>query len=212
LSTFNSSAKALCKLIINLAGKHGIYEHICLIPATYEFLNIYHLSIKNGLIPQAKLDINASGTQINPATVAAQKTKTFFFGLKGIVRSLKLLYSSMRGGQAFNAAELELVLEKVINTCSMFYGDSAADIGKMQAFIDTILKAYARPFPYTPLFKLVKHTLADYGSAVEAYIYEYSIDERYRSMTEVPVPAELGTLAAEIAKKSSHFSNLVKGL
>ncbi len=212
LTEFKTTANSLCKLVISLSGKYALYEHMCMIPKIHEHLNVFHLSLKNSLIAQAQADSKILGSAINPETIAAKKTKTYFFGLKGVVRSIKLMYSSIKGKQAINEIELLQILEKAICTCRIFYGNSAADIQKLKAFIDNLLQDYARPFPYTSLFTLVKKTIAEYGSQVENYVQDYTIDEKYRTLTETPIPVNLGKLSTELSKNHQHFTQLLKGL
>ncbi len=61
---------------------------------TFEFLNVLHLSIKNSLLPKLTTEITIE-SPINPRNAAEINAKSFFFGLTGIMRSLKLMYSSM---------------------------------------------------------------------------------------------------------------------
>ncbi len=82
----------------------------------------------------------------------------------------------------------------------------------MKFFIDELLKDYARPYPYLPLFKLTKKTIADYGSIVESYIYNFTTDEKYRSLTDEPIPISFGKLLEEINKNHQHFIKLEKAL
>jgi len=138
-------------------------------------------------------------------TIAEKNTKSFFFGLKGIVRSVKLMMSSLKGQEVVNEVELQLILEKSISTCVFFYGNTTAQVNKLKIFLDSFLEQYDRPFPYEHLFKLLKSTLAEYGTEVERYIHSYKIDEIYRE--SVPgIPTTLGKLMEKLKSRRDYFA------
>lgn len=204
-------AKSLGELILYLFNKKNLLERIPLIPETCEYLNTYHLFIKNSLLQQIPCQIETIPT-INPTIVAANSTKPFFYGIKGMMRSFKLMYSSLKGKEAINETELQLILEEAINSCRIFYGDSREDVHCLKAFINNLIKQFTRPFPYNQLFKLTKKTIVNYGNQFESFILEQEIDEKYRQQKEPVIPKSFAKLVENIRQKDTIFTNFVSSL
>ena len=204
-------ATSLGELVLYMYNKKNILERVPLIQETYQYLNIYYLSIKNSLLDKISLEILADSS-INPINAAEKGTKVFFAGVKGLLLSFKLMYSSLKGREAINEIELQLILENAINSCRIFYGDSRQDIHRLKIFIDGLIKKFSRPFPYNQLFRIVKITMADYGSNVESFVHSLEIDEKYHSNQKTKMPKSFGKLVYIIEKRYEIFTKFNRAL
>ena len=160
-------------------------------------LSVFHLLLKNRLIPDLQRESALQGSTLSPITIAAKMTRTFFTfftGATGIIRSLKLMMTSLTGQAAINENELQLTLEKAIMNCKTYYGTSRDDLKKMKLYIDTLVGHYPKPFPYNDLFKLTRTTLSAYGEEVDKFIRLQDIPMDAQTLTKASLPAKVGLL------------------
>jgi len=198
-------ANLLGNLVVTLYHKRQINESLSTVNEALEFLNIFHLLLKNRLITSLQKEVELSGSALNPITISAKMTQSFFTGAKGIIRSLKLMMASLTGQGSVNETELQLALEKGIVNCKHFYGKSHADLKKIKTYIDSLVGHFPKPFPYNDLFKLTKTTLSSYGDEVEKFIHNYTIPREMQTLTTVNIPAKVGKLVAAIVKHRKAF-------
>lgn len=196
---------AVNNLITSLYQKRQLKETMTTVNEALDFLNVFHHLVKNRLIPSLQQEVTVPGSVLSPIPLAAKMTKSFFLGAKGIIRSLKMMVSSLTGQPAINEIELQLILEEAIANCRVFYGKSRDDLKKMKFFIDSLVGNYTKPFPYNDLCKVVKTTLTAYGEVVEKFIEAYTIPKDLRESATVEVPAKVGKLAAAIIRHQKIF-------
>jgi hypothetical protein len=198
-------ATATSNLISSLYQKRQLKETMATITEALDFLNIFHLLLKNRIIPDLQKEVATKGSTLSPIPLAAKMTKSFFIGAKGIIRSLKMMMSSLTGQPALNEIELQLILEKSIANCRIFYGKSRDDLKNMKYYIDSLVGQFPKPFPYNDLCKLIKTTLTSYGEEVEKFIEGYTIPKDMRQLSTVEIPAKVGKLTATIIKHRNSF-------
>lgn len=198
-------AALLANLVVSLYHKRKVKDSLATVNEALEFLNSFHLLLKNKLIASLQREVEAPGSALNPITIASKMTRSFFMGAKGILRSLKLMMNSLTGQGAINEAELQLTLEKGIANCKYFYGKTHGDLKKIKLYIDNLVGHYSKPFPYNDLVKLTKTALSSYGEEVEKFIQGYDIPREMQTLTTVEIPAKVGKLIAAIAKHKKAF-------
>lgn len=206
LNGIMEQATVLGNLVVSLYHKRSLKDSLATVNEALELLNIFHLLLKTKLIAGLQKEVEVSGSPLNPITISVQMTRTFFTGATGILRSLKLMMTSLTGKGAINEAELQLILEKGIVNCKHFFGKSHADLKKIKLYIDSLVGDYAKPFPYNDLFRLAKASLSAYGEEVEKFIANSDIPKEMHSLTTVKVPAKAGKLLAAIAKHNIAFA------
>ena len=119
---------------------------------------------------------------------------------------MKLMFKSLSGDAAINQVELQLILEKAINNCGIFYGKSPKDVKELAAFIDSLIKQFSRPFPYDNIFLLVKQAIATYGTNVERFIKQYNTKKEFQAISKADIPSTFGKLATALLAKRSTFA------
>ena len=192
-------------LLSALYHKRQIKETMATVNEALDFLNIFHLLLKNRIIPDLQREVEVQGGALSPITLAARMTRSFFTGAKGIIRSLKLMMTSLTGKPAVNENELQLTLERAIMNCKTFYGKSRDDLKKMKHYIDSLVGQYPKPFPYNDLFKLTRTTLSDYGDEVEKFIQNHDIPKEMQKLATVEIPSKVGKLSAAITRHKALF-------
>jgi hypothetical protein len=210
LTDISKHALTVSKIISGLYHKKELKNTIVKIAETLELLNIYHLAIKNKIIPKIKEDIEDPQSEINPIVIAAKMTRSFFTGTKGIILSMKLMVKSLAGHEAINQVELQLILEKAITNCKIFYGKSAKDIKELRIFIDDLINQFSRPFPYDNILVLVKQTIAVYGNNVEKIFKQYETKKNFQTIAKTKIPATFGKLAVTVVNKRDAFKKANK--
>ena len=103
-------------------------------------------------------------------------SESYFSGIKGLLRIIKLLFGSAGSKKMVNETELKEKLQKILNTCSLYCSNNKDAIEEMREFIHGHLEMYHKPFPYNGLFDVCKKTLGLYGETVERTIFSYQID------------------------------------
>ncbi len=198
-------AGMVANLISALYHKRQLKETMTTVNEALDLLNIFHLLLKNRIIPDLQKEVALPGSPLSPITIAAKMTRSFFVGAAGIIRSLKLMMTSLTGKAAINENELQLTLERAIMNCKTFYGSSREDLKKMKFYIDSLVGQYPKPFPYNELFKLTRATLTTYGDEVEKFINNHEIPKEMQNLSASPLPAKIGPLLAAIARHKAIF-------
>ena len=205
LKQIPTHAKALGNLISGFYHKKKILGHLEAIEESLEILNIYHIVLKNNIITTVVSEIENQESTIAPVNIAEKMTKDFFDGAKGIIRSFKLMVSSLKGKPSITEVDLQLILVKAITDCKVYFSKSAEDIKKMTAFFDSLLSEYNKPFPYNDLFQMCKTTVSKYGQFLEEYIKKFSIGSDIRSLSTVKIPSTFGALAQKVKERKALF-------
>ena len=198
-------ARSFGTVIDGLYHKRQLKNNIEAIDETIELLNIYQLSMKNKLLPDLTESIDDYSSKLNPTSLSAQKTKDFFIGAKGIIRSVKMMMTSLKGHEGINEIELQVILEMALNKCAIFYGKSPKDIQKLHSFIHNLIADFQRPFPYDDLLATTKRTIAAYGTEIEHYIKGYNIPSELKTLTTISIPSTFGGLFKKITEKKAIF-------
>ncbi len=204
-------AAAVYRLLSDLYHKRETVQTCAKIAESLEFLNIYHLTLKNKIIPAFQDEIKKNNSLVNPATLSSKKTRDFFTGPKGIIRSMKLMMTSLKGHHALNQVELQIILEKAVNSCKTTHISSNKDGRELRDFIDSLINHFSRPFPYDVIFTLVKQTITAYGQAAEQMVKNYGVKKNLQNITPVKLPASFEKLALLLEKKQTSFIKANQG-
>lgn len=200
-----NQAAAVHKLLNDLYHKRGVIQTCAKIAECLEFLNIYHLTLKNKIIPAIQDEIQKNNSPVNPATLTTKKTRDFFTGPKGIIRSMKLMMTSLKGHQALNQVELQIILEMAVNSCKTTHLSSNKEECELRDFIDNLINRFSKPFPYDIIFTFVKQTITAYSQAVEKMVRGYGVKKNLQHITPLKLPASFENLALLLDKKRKSF-------
>ncbi|MHB8149005.1 MAG: hypothetical protein ACYDIB_02460 [Desulfobulbia bacterium] len=200
---------SLARNLIGLRNKAQNLKQIQFLPIVLEETRTLHYTIKNTILPEMIRQIKEPGSLVNPNTVAAEKTTDFFMGLKGFVRAVKLLFSAAGGQKAIKSEDLHLILIDILNTCDTYYGNTKADVARLNIFLETKLRDFEQPFPYEGLFRTAKEAISTYGSRLEKMLYGFeTTDFSSDDAEEKPTPAHKTTVGRLVAKLEVRTANL----
>jgi|GEM_PF-2618719 len=211
LQGLKTHAASLGSLICGLHHKRQLQKNMETIGETLELLNIYQLALKKKLIPALTAEIDTPASSLNPTSISAAKTKDFFLGAKGIIRSVKMMVTSLKGHEAINELELQIILETALNKCSVYYGKSAKDVKKLSDFIHGLIEKFTRPFPYEDLFNLTKLTISSYGTQIEHFIKQCEIPPELLCLTNSQIPDNFAGLIQRLRDKNTAFHKVNTG-
>ncbi len=200
-----NQAAAVHKLLNDLYHKREVIQTCAKIAECLEFLNIYHLTLKNKIIPAFQDEIQKNNSPVNPATLSTKKTRDFFTGPKGIIRSMKLMMTSLKGHQALNQVELQIILEMAVNSCKTIHLSSNKEECELRDFIDNLINHFSKPFPYDIIFTFVKQTITAYSQAVEKMVRNYGVKKNLQHITPLKLPASFENLALLLEKNRKSF-------
>ncbi|VAW35731.1 hypothetical protein MNBD_DELTA03-381 [hydrothermal vent metagenome] len=204
-------AAAVYRLLSDLYHKRETVKTCAKIAESLEFLNIYHLTLKNKIIPALQDEIKKNNSPVNPATLSSKKTRDFFTGPKGIIRSMKLMVTSLKGHHALNQVELQIILEKAVKSCKTTHVSTNKEGRELRDFIDSLINHFSRPFPYDVIFTLVKQTITAYGQAAEKMVKDYGVKKNLQNIASVKLPASFEKLALLLEKKQKSFIKANQG-
>ncbi len=169
-------ARDLAQSLIGLRHKVSGSQPLKMIPIILQEVRALRETILDKVIVRFRQRLSEPDSILNPSRLAAEKTADFFMGFSGFVRAVKLLFSSIGGHQALKSEDVHRKIIDVINSCEVYYGDTPADVQRLQIFLDDKLAAYERPFPYKGLFKIMKAALVEHGGRLEKYVHSMEVD------------------------------------
>lgn len=195
----DATAEKAGQKMIDLSRKARTMGQFEFIPTMLAELKLFHHSVKNIFLEALQKQIDVAGSPINPATLAAEKTVDFFYGLQGLIRSVKLFFSTMGGKQVISREDLQVTLTDAMNNCVIFYSNKPSDLDKLKAFIDNYISSFSKPFPYEELLQLLKETLYTYGKRLEKHITNFELKTQSETEQEgqqaaAPASIKLGRL------------------
>ncbi|MBA3015198.1 MAG: hypothetical protein KKD63_05885 [Proteobacteria bacterium] len=199
-----AQGQIMATLLSSLYHKQNLHSAMDTARVALDSINFFCSIMKNRIIPSLQKEVESAGSPLNPIVVSSKMTRSFFEGTGGIIRSLKLMMNSLKGQEAVNEIELQLMLEKGITNCKTFFGTSHDDLNKIKHYIDGIVSHYKKPFPYNDLFNLVKSTIISYGEGVEIFITDYEIPKDMQLMISPP-PTRVGAVTTAINKYKITF-------
>jgi len=204
-------AGQLARNLIDLRHKSKTMKQINLLPIILEEIRRLHFSLKSTIIPEVKRCVLDPASPINPSRVASEKTADFFMGMKGFMRAMKLLFGSMGGQKAIRSEDLHKLLVEILNSCEIYYGNTPAEVKKLQNFLEAKLHAFERPFPYEGIYQTAKEAIAAYGSRVEKFLFGFEVSDLTDDETEtagsLTKKTSLGRLIAKLEVRTANLES-----
>ncbi len=212
LKKYPNTAQSLGISITEFQFNKYILNKLKLVSSLLDNLYLFHSTLRHHFLSKLASQMRAEGNPINPQTVSAEKSDEFFSGVKGVMRSIRLLVSSLSGHQVLSDTELEQYLAQLLDSCPVYYGNSKDDIKKIEKEINKYIGNFDRPFPYEPLTRTMKNGLATFGSRLEKFINSFKLDKQAGEKREKSLgpatkpPATLGLLLKQISAQTQDIS------
>ncbi|MGV1098288.1 hypothetical protein ACUUL3_02630 [Thiovibrio sp. JS02] len=209
LEKLDALIPTLARNLIDLRHKAKTLKQIRLLPLILDEIKNLQLSLKTTILPELQRRIKETGSSVNPNSLAAEKTAEFFMGLKGFVRAVKLLFSSLGGQKVVKVDDLHKKIVDILTSCEVYYGSEREELGRLQNFIDAKLSDFDRPFPYEGIYQIVKESIAAYGTRLEKLLFSFEVtDYTNEDAEESAAHTEKSTLGRLIAKLEVRSANL----
>jgi len=197
--------------LADLGRRAKSLKQLQFLPTFLAQIETLHATLHPTLTEEIKKQTATSGSPLNPAEFAAILTSDFFVGFKGIMLSLKMLFSSLGGRKSINAPELQKRTLEVLTGCTIFYGNTPSEVAKLKAYLEGQLAAYSRPFPFDLLFGFMKKAVDTYGKRLEKFILGYHVVNASMEAAapgKKPVKMTLGRLVTKIEVWTEQFTVL----
>ena len=133
--------------------------------------------------PHLAVAIKEKGFCLSPQVIAAEIGSGYFRGLRGIIRRIKLAFSTTDSSQRLDEEILSQKIFIALSSCHYYYCGNSEDAARLPAFIDGLISKFSKPYPYEDLYRLINEAIAAYGSLMEKDFAQFKAEKR-------PDPAE----------------------
>ncbi len=193
LAAFNKEALAFAETVEGFEKQARLAQGL---PAIANILSDIALFLRacKETVPAALQQALAERDDINPKRLAAAEARTFFNGLGGIIRMVRLLGTSLIGGRMITERELATILATILQHCTLLGRVRKKGVSPCQRLIAEKLQSFKRPFPYEDIARLA-HRLVSH--------YSFTLDKFF---TALPIPENTGS---DDDKKTIEFGKLV---
>jgi hypothetical protein len=175
IETTEKHADTLSKLLRSFFFKSYLIKELIKVEMLLQNLKQFLHVFRGDFLKELNEQILSADSLLNPTVLAEQTSSAFFSGIKGIVRMIKLLYSSIAGNKTISETEFQEKLTAIITSCSIYYCNDKNAVEKMTDFLNDHLKEYQQPFPRDELLAEARQVIRTYGESIEKYIFHTMI-------------------------------------
>lgn len=195
LAAFNKEASAFAETVARFERQA---KHTHDLPAIGNILADIALFLKacKETVPAAIQQALAERADINPDRLAAAEARTFFNGLGGLIRMVRLIGTSLVGGRMITERELAELLASILKQCTLLGKMRQRGASPCQRLITEMLQPFKRPFPHDDIARLATRLVNRYS---------FTLDKFFAGL---PVP-EKGEQDERQGKKTVEFGKLV---
>jgi len=186
----DSGAETLGRAISTLADRNDIHDLVPAVTMLTTQLAFFVDCLDEDLFNQL------SDRAEDPSRFAASMTESFFRGVVGLWRLVRLVAVRVTGdGRVPTPPEITAILEKLINECPAFHGRRPENVEALRRVIEDAIGDCKKPFPHDDLMRLCKTTILQYGDSSETSFAAIPLPEEIPVVPGVKKPkAELGGL------------------
>lgn len=114
---------------------------------------------------------------LNPETLAKARASSYFKGLKGIFRMIRIFFGSFNQKDIITREILEDKLHNILQNCSIFFSKGEDNQQKMTTFLETYFANYTSPFPHDELIDVSQKCLSTFGMLLQKVMSKYKADQ-----------------------------------
>ncbi|MEW6519431.1 MAG: hypothetical protein AB1461_08460 [Thermodesulfobacteriota bacterium] len=141
-------------------------------------LQTFYESLRYSYFPHLAATMNTAGFRLNPQVIAAETGRSYFRGLRGLIRRIKLALTAMDNRGRLDAAALSQKIFIALSSCPYYYCGVNEYAARITAFIDGLISTFSKPYPYEELHRLIKEAIATYGSLIEKDFAQFKAERR----------------------------------
>lgn len=215
LASLPEEGGKLCRNINEFGYKSNLLKEIEKIALLLESLITAYECLRYSYLPHLAQITTGAGFRLHPRSIADEKSRDYFKGLRGLLRRLKIVFAAAGELSRLNDQMLAQKIFVALSTCPYYYCVGYEDEKRMTDFIDTIIKDFGKPYPYEDLFHLINNSIAAYGAVIEQDFSQFTISRR-PGQEEAETPQtdgkgeeeQLGQLLARIEARAAHLRRL----
>lgn len=170
-------------ILFDLAHRARNLRQVTMIAPFLDKLELLHHTLAQELPGRLKEQLDDSASPLNPGRLAASQAADFFMGLRGVMLSFKMLFSSLGGQKAVTAPELQQITIDALNRCPVHNDQGQQRRQQLNLFLEESLSDYAKPFPFELLAEHLEKNIKILGRRLERFIEQHPTGKAGGSMT-----------------------------
>ncbi len=177
LAAFNNEASTFAGTVARFDKQA---KHTSALPAIDNILSDVALFLKacKETVPNAIQQALEDNSNINPDRLAAVEAKTFFNGLGGLIRMVRLLGTSLVGGRMITERELAELLASILRQCTLLGRVKKRGAPPCQRLITDMLQPFKRPFPHDDIARLATRLVNRYSFTLDKFFATLPVPEK----------------------------------
>ncbi len=160
-----------------------------------QFYTIFH----DQFLGYFREQTSTENSLINPATLAKARAASYFGGLAGIWRLIRIFCGTFKQHPVISQEILQHKLQKLLENCTHCVSHNEEDLEQISALIDSSFHHYTAPFPYNDLVNVAKKCIMTYGTILEKMM------SRYKTSKDDPNMYSLGRLSGKIEVRTANL-------
>ncbi len=194
LSNVPQISEELSACLRNFSAKKFLLQELSKAEVLLENCEDFFIGLKNYFIPYLHTEISKGNSILNPHTLAISRSKSYFKGLIGMWRVIRMMLFSFSGNPIISQKQLEEKLHQGLADCHMFYSQETNNASALQQYIASIFEELSSPFPGAELTNLFHKSLFTYSAILQKVFIRY----RPTREDEDIKAATLGRLSSKI--------------
>ena len=166
----------------------------------------FHLIFKDSFLDYLHEQSHLENGLLNPETLARARANSYFKGLNGIWRLIRIFIGSLSQKEAISEEILTDKLQEILTNCTLLFTNSNVDQQKIDTFLESFFSNYASPFPHDELIDVGHKCLMTFGTILEKVMFRYKLEQENVSNYS------LGRLSGKIEVRMSNLKKYRKKL
>ncbi|OKY76569.1 MAG: hypothetical protein BM485_04910 [Desulfobulbaceae bacterium DB1] len=184
LEALDRNAGKLRRHIGEFEYKSQFIKDARVISILLENLAVFIDVFRDSYLPHLAGKIDKSGSSLNPYMFAEETTSSYFHGLKGLFRLIRLLFFSRCKNGPVNEQTLTAKISIALTSCPYYYCKDEKQAAKIADFIDSLIDGYEKPYPHDDFFQLIKNAIEAYGSLIEKNFSHFETGDKTAAQDE----------------------------
>ena len=190
----------------NFAAKKFLLQELEKVELLAENCQQFFNDISTQFIPFLQQEMAKERNILNPQTLATSRAKSYFKGMRGIWRIIRMIYKGLAGSPLISQQQLQEILAKALHDCHIFFTDQGKDAAQLHHYIKEPFRDFSSPFPAKELSSLLQRTLLTYTAVLQKVFFRF----RATYPDSDRKPPRLGRLSTKIEVGIEYLQNYQK--